>query len=89
MKFIQGFLHDYDKRNYKTLNFAHQTPGFLILCEIHHSSTQKVCPRTDPFCQKIPLEYTEYKCHLTYSVARVNIDLGLYEPIQLKNRINC
>lgn len=76
MKFIQGFLHDYDKHNYKTLNFAHQTPGFLILWEIHYSNTQKVCPRIDPFCKKIPLEYTYYKCHLTYSVTRVNIDLG-------------
>lgn len=34
----QSLLWDYAKHNYATLEFAYQTPGFLILCETYYSN---------------------------------------------------
>lgn len=59
IEFIQSFFRNYAKDNYKTPEFDYQTPGFLILWEIHYDDTHNIFLRTDRFCQEMPLGYAE------------------------------
>lgn len=79
-------IQDYVKHSYEILEFEHQTPGFLSTWEKYYGNTPKFCPRTDSLCQEVLLEYVDCKCHLTYNIAKLRIDLGLYKPIELKFR---
>ena len=50
----------------------------------HYDNTYSNCPKTDLLCKKIPLERHDYKCALTYSICKANIDWDNYKPIIIK-----
>ena len=50
----------------------------------HYDNTYNNCPKTDLLCKEIPLERHDYKCALTYSICKANIDLDNYKPIIIK-----
>ena len=50
----------------------------------HYDNTYNNCPKTDLLCKEIPLERHDYKCALTYSICKANIDLDIHKPIIIK-----
>ena len=50
----------------------------------HYGNTNNDCPKLDPLYREIPLERHDYKCALTYSICKANIDLDKYRPVVIK-----
>ena len=50
----------------------------------HYDNTNNECPKLDPLCREIPLERHDYKCALTYSICKANINLDRYRAVVIK-----
>ena len=50
----------------------------------HYDNAYNDCPKIDPLCREIPLERHDYKCALTYSICKANIDLDSYRQVVIK-----
>ena len=58
--------------------------GMSFIWHIHYDNTNIECPKLDPMCMEILLKIYDYKCALTYSICKANIDLNKYRPIVIK-----
>ena len=68
--------------NYSTFGVTIQGMSFIWIT--HYGNINNDCPKFDPLCRKIPLERHDYKCALTYSICKANIDLDRYKLVVIK-----
>ena len=74
---IMQFLTDYS-------TFGVTIQGMSFIWITHYGNTNNECPKLDPLCREIPLEWHDYKCALTYTICKANIDLNRYKPVVIK-----
>ena len=58
--------------------------GMSFIWHTHYGNTNNECPKIDPLCREIPLERHDYKCALTYSICKANINLDRYRAVVIK-----
>ena len=58
--------------------------GMSFAWMTHYGNTNNDCPKLDHLCRKIPLERHDFKCALTCSICKANIDLDSYKVIVIK-----
>ena len=58
--------------------------GIIFIWKTHYGNNNIECPKLDLLCREIPLEGQNYKCALTYSICKANIDLDSYYLIIIK-----
>ena len=68
--------------NYSTFGVTIQGMSFIWIT--HYGNTNNDCPKLDHLCRKIPLERHDFKCALTCSICKANIDLNSYMSVAIK-----
>lgn len=57
--------------------------GLSFIWETYYDNEHKPCRNIDQTCQVVPLNRSNYKCRLSYSIRCCCTDLERYEPIKL------